>query len=125
MSILKSWVAGLASLCLSAAVAPAMADCSAASVPINSARYESVGELTVKAGTGCIFNINNIPGAVQQTKIIQAPKAGRAGVRGLEPFYAAKPGYSGLDEFTYAFIGMDQYGGPLNVVIKWKVTVIP
>ena len=125
MTILKSWVAGLAGLCLSAAVAPAMADCSAVSVPINSARYESVGELTVKAGTGCIFNINNIPGAVQQTKIIQAPKVGKAGVIGLVPFYAASHGYRGSDEFAYEITGFDQYGGPMNVTVTWKVTVIP
>jgi hypothetical protein len=124
MTILKSWAAGLAGLGLFA-VTPAMADCSAASVPINSARYEGVGELTVKAGTGCVFNINNIPGAVQETRIIRVPKAGRAGVRGLEPFYVAKPGYNGPDEFTYAFIGMDQYGGPMNVTVTWKVTVVP
>lgn len=117
---------GTASFCLamSAAAAPAMAECSGGVVPLNSARYESVGEISVKAGTGCSFNIT-MPGAVQETKIVLSPKVGRAGVQGLTPFYIAKPGYRGPDEFGYAFIGTDQYGGPMNVVIKWKVTVTP
>ncbi|WP_112661675.1 hypothetical protein [Microvirga flavescens] len=109
----------------SAILGTASADCSGGSVFITSARAQVEGELTVKAGTGCSFNLNNIPGAVNETKIVQQPKFGRAGVSNLTPFYAAKAGYSGADEFAYAFIGMDQYGGPMNVQIKWKVTVVP
>lgn len=125
MTFIRNLTAGIFGLGAVCGVTPAIADCSGASVPIYSARSEAVGEITVKAGTGCAFNINNIPGAVQETKIILSPKVGRAGVRGLTPLYAAKPGYSGSDEFAYAFIGMDQYGGPMNVVIKWNVTVVP
>ena len=81
--------------------------------------------MTVKAGTGCQFNVNGIPGAISEVRIVQAPKIGRAGVQNLYPYYMAKPGYSGPDEFAYAFIGTDQYGGPMNVVIRRKVTVVP
>lgn len=109
----------------SAAFWPANAACSGASVPIGSALHEGTGQLTVNAGTGCRFNINGIPGAVLETKIIQQPKTGRAGVSGLTPFYTAKAGYTGPDEFAYAFIGTDQYGGPMKVVIRWKLTIIP
>ncbi|MGO4572197.1 hypothetical protein [Microvirga sp. 2TAF3] len=121
----KQSIAALCLLGLCAAFNQAHAECSGASIPIYSARSEGMGEIKVKAGTGCSFNINNIPGAVQEAKIIQQPKVGRAGVSGLTPFYAAKPGYNGPDEFAYAFLGMDQYGGPMNVVIKWRVTVVP
>ena len=48
-----------------------------------------------------------------------------AGVQGLMPYYVAKPGYQGPDEFTYAIIGIDQYGGPMRVTTKMKVKVIP
>ena len=34
------------------------------------------------------------------------------------PYYVAKPGYQGPDEFSYAFIGNDQYGGPMRVTIE-------
>ena len=119
------YTAALSLLALLAVAEPAMARCSASSVFIHSSRFKGVGELSVKAGSGCRFNINNIPGAVQETKIVQQPKFGRARVDNLTPSYAAKPGYSGPDEFAYAFLGMDQYGGPMNVVIKWKVTVVP
>jgi hypothetical protein len=37
----------------------------------------------------------------------------------------AKPGYQGPDEFSYAIVGTDQYGGPMRVTTKMKVTVVP
>ena len=40
-------------------------------------------------------------------------------------YYIAKPGYRGPDEFVYAFIGKDQYGGPMRVTIKRRITVVP
>jgi hypothetical protein len=81
--------------------------------------------MTVKAGKGCAFNISGIPGAIDETVISQKPRIGRAGVQGLTPFYAAKPGYQGTDEFAYTFIGMGQSGGPMRVTIKRKITVVP
>ncbi len=83
------------------------------------------GEMTVKAGKGCGFGLNGIQGAITEAAIVQKPKTGIAGVRGLMPFYVAKPGYRGPDEFTYAIIGTDQYGGPMRVTTKMKVTVVP
>ena len=77
------------------------------------------------AGKSCIFNINNIPGALEEVQIVQKPKVGRAGVQNFRPFYIAKPGYTGPDEFAYAFLGKDQYGGPMRIVIKRNVTVVP
>jgi hypothetical protein len=103
----------------------ASAQCAVAPVYINSARGETEGPMTVTSGKGCRFNLNGIPGAIAEAKIVQQPKFGRAGVEHLKPFYIAKPGYVGPDEFSYAFIGTDQYGGPMHVVIKRKVTVVP
>ncbi|WP_134500103.1 hypothetical protein [Microvirga pakistanensis] len=57
-------------------------------------------------------------------KIVQAPRIGRAGVQNLRAVYVAKAGYQGADEFAYALIGMNQYGGPMRVTIKRKVTVV-
>jgi hypothetical protein len=116
---------GLALIAALALPEAASAQCSAPSVYISRARSEAEGPMTVRAGTGCRFNVNGIPGAIDEVKIIQAPKVGRAGVQNLEPFYMAKPGYTGPDEFAYAFIGTDQYGGPMNVVIRRKITVVP
>jgi N-acetylglutamate synthase/N-acetylornithine aminotransferase len=39
-------------------------------------------------------------------------------VRGTVAYYVAKPGYQGPDEFAYAYIGTDQYGGPMRVAVK-------
>ena len=114
------WGLGLAAICT-----PAAAECEAPSVPIDSADFEGTGTLKVRAGTGCRFSIGNVPGVVQKTRIVQAPKAGKAGVIGLIPFYAASHGYRGPDEFAYEITGFDQYGGPMNVTVTWKVTVIP
>ncbi|MBZ6077662.1 hypothetical protein [Microvirga puerhi] len=91
----------------------------------NSQIAELEGQLTVKAGKGCGFGISGIDGAINEVVITQKPKVGLAGVRGTTPYYVAKPGYQGADEFAYAYIGTNQYGGPMRVVIKRKVTVIP
>lgn len=100
-------------------------DCSGAPIYFNGEIAEVEGAITVKSGKGCVFSINGIPGALNETVISQKPKIGRAGVEGLKPYYLAKPGYQGSDEFAYTFIGMGQYGGPMRVTIKRKVTVVP
>src|SRR6476619_3479417 len=99
--------------------------CTGGAVYLNSARFETEAAITVPAGKSCIFNINNIPGALEEVQIVQKPKGGRAGVQNFRPFYIAKPGYTGPDEFAYAFLGKDQYGGPMRIVIKRNVTVVP
>jgi len=100
-------------------------DCSGPPIYFNGELADIEGELTVKAGKGCVFGLNGIPGALQETVISQKPKTGRAGVDGLKPYYMAKPGYQGPDEFAYTFIGMSQYGGPMRITIRRKVTVVP
>jgi hypothetical protein len=103
----------------------AQADCAAFQVVIPGYIADLEGTMTVKAGTGCRFNVNGIEGGITEVAITQQPKHGRAGVQNLYPFYLAKPGYSGPDEFAYAIIGTDRYGGPMKVVIRRKVTVTP
>ena len=103
----------------------ASALCSADNVLIPGPRSELEGNMTVSAGSGCSFGVNGIPGAIKDVRITQAPRFGRAGVENFSPYYVAKPGYRGPDEFSYAFIGTDQYGGPMNVVVRRKVTVVP
>ena len=66
-----------------------------------------------------------LQGAIREAAIVQKPKTGMAGVQGTMPYYVAKPGYQGPDEFSYAIIGIDQYGGPMRVTTKMKVKVIP
>ncbi|MBM6593392.1 hypothetical protein [Microvirga pudoricolor] len=103
----------------------ANAACTSSPVFFSGPLSETEGAITVNAGTACRFNPNGIPGAVREVKILQAPKVGRAKVENLSVYYAAKPGYSGPDEFAYAYIGTDQYGGPMNVVVRRKATVVP
>ena len=81
--------------------------------------------MTVRSGKGCSFNLNGIRGAISETVISQKPKVGRAGVANLKPYYVSKAGYQGPDEFAYTFVGMNQYGGPMRVTVKRKVTVVP
>jgi hypothetical protein len=100
-------------------------DCSGPPIYFNGEVAEVEGELTVRSGKGCAFSINGIPGALNETVISQKPKIGRAGVEGLKPYYVSKPGYQGPDEFAYTFIGMSQYGGPMRVTVKRKITVVP
>ena len=108
------------------AIGPAHAqDCIVTPVNFNSHITETVGEMTVKAGKGCGMTVGGITGAINQTVITQMPKFGRAGVRGSTAIYVAKPGYQGPDEFAYAYIGTDQYGGPMRVTIRRKITVVP
>jgi hypothetical protein len=101
------------------------ADCVVPPTYINGYLSEVEGEMTVKAGKGCGFGLNGIEGAINEAVIVQKPKVGMAGVRGLTPYYVAKPGYQGPDEFSYAFIGTGRHGGPMRVVFKRKVTVVP
>ncbi|MGO4706967.1 hypothetical protein AB4072_14460 [Microvirga sp. 2MCAF38] len=103
----------------------AQAGCDGPPFYIPSSIAELEAPITVEAGTGCAFGLSGIPGAINEVKITQAPKIGRAGVQNLNAIYVAKPGYQGSDEFAYALIGTDQYGGPMRVIIKRKVTVVP
>jgi hypothetical protein len=100
-------------------------DCSAQAVYFNGDVVETEGEMTVRSGKGCSFNLNGIRGAISETVISQKPKVGKAGVANLKPYYVSKPGYQGPDEFAYTFVGMNQYGGPMRVTVKRKVTVVP
>jgi hypothetical protein len=100
-------------------------DCSGPPLMFNSSMAELEGPFTVKAGKGCRFYISNIPGMIKETVIVQKPKVGLAGVQGTSPYYVAKPGYQGQDEFTYSVIGNDQYGGPMRVTVKRRITVVP
>lgn len=81
--------------------------------------------MTVVSGTACQTGVSGIQGALTEVKIMQQPKIGKAGVEHMRPYYVAKPGYQGPDEFTYAYIGTDQYGGPMRVSIKRKILVVP
>ncbi|WP_457089232.1 hypothetical protein [Microvirga sp. P5_D2] len=121
----KFLLQGMMIIAASALSGAAQADCKGPPfyIPGNMAEIEA--PITVKAGTGCTFGLSGIPGAINEVKIVQAPKIGRAGVQNLRALYVAKPGYQGADEFTYALIGTDQYGGPMRVTIKRKVTVVP
>jgi hypothetical protein len=100
-------------------------NCSGAPVYFNGEIAEVESPLTVKSGKGCFFGISGIPGALTETVITQKPKVGRAGLEGLKPYYLAKPGYQGPDEFAYTFIGQGQYGGPMRVTIRRNITVVP
>ncbi|MBF9196009.1 hypothetical protein [Microvirga terrestris] len=111
--------------CLALGSAAEAQDCSGAPVYFSGEIVEIESAMTVKAGKGCFFNISGIPGALTETVISQKPKVGRAGVEGLKPYYLAKPGYQGADEFAYTFIGQGQYGGPMKVTIRRKITVVP
>ena len=73
-------------------------NCSGSPVYFTGEISEVEGPLTVKAGKGCLFSIDGIPGALTETVISQKPKVGKAGVEGLKPYYLAKPGYQGPDE---------------------------
>jgi hypothetical protein len=109
-------------MCADAALAQ---NCSGSSVYFSGDIAEAEGTLTVKSGKSCVFNLNGIPGAIAEAVISIKPKVGQAGVQGLKPYYVAKPGYQGPDEFAYTFIGMGRYGGPMRVTIKRKITVVP
>lgn len=100
-------------------------DCVLPPLSFNSHVAELEWELTVKAGKGCGFGLNGIQGAINEAVIVGKPKVGIAGVQGLMPYYVAKRGYQGNDEFTYAIVGTDQYGGPMRITTKVKVTVVP
>jgi hypothetical protein len=109
-----------AALALAGTAAQAQ-NCVGGTVFISGDVSEVEGELIVKAGKGCVFGLDGIPGSI----ISQKPKVGRADVQNLRPSYAAKPGYQGPDEFAYTFIGTGRYGGPMRVTIKRRVTVVP
>ena len=74
-------------------------DCAVAPMTFNSHIANIDGEMTVKAGKGCGFGLNGIQGAIREAAIVQKPKTGMAGVQGIMPYYVAKPGYQGPDEF--------------------------
>ncbi len=119
------YLAVLGSACISLGGPAQAQDCTVPPMMFNSHVANVEGEMTVKAGKGCGFGLNGIQGAIREAMIVQKPKAGMAGVRGIMPFYVAKPGYRGPDEFAYAIVGTDQFGGPMRVTTTIKVTVVP
>ena len=119
---IPAFVALACALSVSAAQAQ---DCSGTPLMFNSSIAELDGPFTIKSGKGCRFSLSNIPGSITEVVIVQKPRVGAAGVQGGTPYYIAKPGYQGPDEFTYAFIGKDQYGGPMRVTVKRRITVVP
>ncbi len=121
----KTFLAAFSLAALFDLTAQAQAGCSAPPVYFNGNIVETEGPMTVNAGTGCSFNVNGIPGMIEDVQITQAPKTGRAGVQHMRPFYVAKAKYQGPDEFTYTILGKNQYGGPMRISIKRKITVIP
>ncbi len=119
-------ISALAALACGLSVSAAQAqNCSGPPLMFNSSMAEVVGEYTVKSGKGCRFSISGISGVIEETVITQKPRVGAAGVQGSVPYYVAKPGYQGPDEFTYAFIGKNQCGGPMRVTVKRRITVVP
>ncbi len=100
-------------------------DCIVPPMSFSSEIADLSGEMTVKAGKGCGFGISGIEGVIDTVSITSTPKVGMAGVRGSTVYYIAKPGYRGPDEFAYAFVGKDQYGGPMRVTVKRRITVVP
>jgi hypothetical protein len=125
MHLISRLIAVFGFLGISAILGTAQAQCIVPPTYFNGSNAEVEGVMTVTAGKGCRFTLNGIPGAIKEVTIVQQPKFGRAGVQGHYPFYIAKPGYAGPDEFAYAFVGTDQYGGPMRVIIRRKVTVVP
>jgi hypothetical protein len=125
MSKHLSFVATSIAGCLAFGPSAQAQNCSGSPVYFTGEISEVEGPLTVKAGKGCFFSIDGIPGALTETVISQKPKVGRAGVEGLKPYYLAKAGYQGPDEFAYSFIGQGRYGGPMRVTIRRKITVVP
>ena len=125
MIIVKRAAAAAAFIVAVGVSGAAQAACSGPPSYFRGANVEMEAEITVKAGTGCRFTLNGIEGAITEARIVQNPKVGRAGVEGLHPYYVAKPGYQGPDEFAYVIMGTDQYGGPMRITLKRKVTVVP
>jgi hypothetical protein len=120
-------VGSLAALAISLSgnAAQAQRNCTSPPLEFNSHVAEIEGQATVKSGKGCGFNVNGIDGTINETVIVRKPKVGTAGIDGKTAYYIAKAGYQGPDEFTYAYIGTDQYGGPMRVTIKRRITVVP
>jgi hypothetical protein len=125
MTFKMKFIAPACFLVVAGMTGQAQAECSGPPIMIPGYSAALEGALTVKAGTGCAFGVNGIEGAITEVKITQMPKVGRAGVENLRAYYVAKPGYKGLDEFTYVFIGTDAHGGPMHISFKRKVTVVP
>jgi hypothetical protein len=126
MMIKSVSIPALAALACGLSCNPAQAqNCSGPPLMFNSTMAELVTDYTVKAGKGCRFSVSGLPGVIEQAVIVQKPRIGTAGVQGGMPYYVARPGYQGPDEFAYSFIGKDQSGGPMRVTIKRRITVVP
>lgn len=125
MATFSKFLPAAGAVILAGLASQAQAACSGPPITIPGYTTEVEGPISVKTGTACVFGVMGIEGAISEVKITQMPKVGKAGVENLRAYYIAKPGYQGPDEFAYAFIGKDQYGGPMRIVMKRKVTVVP
>ncbi|HZH09163.1 MAG TPA: hypothetical protein VEZ24_02200 [Microvirga sp.] len=125
MASYKSFLAATVCAAFIGSIGTVQAKCRITPVSFNGSIVETEGALTIASGSSCVFGVNGIPGALSEVRITQQPKFGKAGVQNMRPYYTAKQGYKGEDEFTYTYIGTDQYGGPMRVSVKRKITVVP
>ena len=65
-------------------------------------RLANHGDLPAKR---CVFDINGIPGRIEESTSRKSRKSGGPGSRQHRRIYIAKPGYPGPDEFAYASFG--------------------
>jgi hypothetical protein len=70
-------------------------NCSGAPVYFTGEISEVEGPLTVKAGKGCVFSIDGIPGALTETVISQKPKSARQASKDSSPTISRSPAIKG------------------------------
>ncbi|MBJ6124090.1 hypothetical protein [Microvirga splendida] len=82
-------------------------------------------EMTVKAGKACRITLGGSLSAISEARILNKASVGSATAQGTAVVYAAKAGFAGSDQFTWAWVGQDRWGNDTTWPVQVTVKVIP
>jgi hypothetical protein len=82
-------------------------------------------EMTVKTGKTCRITLGGSLAAISEARILNKASIGSATAHGTAVIYAAKAGFNGSDQFTWAWVGQDRWGNNTTWPVQVTVKVIP
>jgi hypothetical protein len=82
-------------------------------------------EMTVKAGKPCRITLGGSLAAIAEARVLNKASVGSVTAQGTSITYTAKNGFTGSDQFTWAWVGQDRWGRESMWPVQVAVKVIP
>lgn len=82
-------------------------------------------EMTVRAGKTCRIKLGGSLAAISEARVLKKASSGSVATSGTSVTYTAKAGFTGADQFTWAWAGQDRWGNDNVWPVQVSVKVIP